>query len=182
VRIIRGIYKTRRFKVPKGFPSRPTTDFAKEGLFNMLEHNYLASDLKILDLCAGTGNISIEFLSREVGTVVSVDNNYNCVRHIKTISKEYGCENNISVIKSDIIKYLKNSNLKFDIIFADPPYAFTRYDEITSYVFEKEMLAENGVLIIEHGKETSLEHITQFDFERIFGNVHFSFFESKQEE
>lgn len=181
MRIIRGIYKTRRFKTPKSFPSRPTTDFAKEGLFNVLEHNYLATGLKILDLCAGTGNISIEFLSREVGTVIAVDSNFNSVRHIKTISKEYGCDDKISVIKSDIIKYLKNSELKFDLIFADPPYAFSHYDEIASVVFGKQMLNENGVLIIEHGKETSLEHITQFDFERIYGNVHFSFFETPKE-
>ncbi|MCH2225219.1 MAG: RsmD family RNA methyltransferase, partial [Crocinitomicaceae bacterium] len=95
MRIIRGLYKTRRFKVPKNFPSRPTTDFAKEGLFNILENRMMLHDLRILDLCAGSGNISIEFLSRESGTVVSVDRNFNCIRHIRQISETLGCTDKI---------------------------------------------------------------------------------------
>ena len=81
MRIIRGKYKTRKYKFPKGFPSRPTTDFAKEGLFNILEHNYTNSNLNILDLCVGTGSISIEFLSREIGNVVAIDNNKKVIKN-----------------------------------------------------------------------------------------------------
>ena len=105
-------------RIPKSFPSRPTTDFAKEGLFNILEHQYSLEHLKILDLCAGSGNISFEFLSREAGTVVAVDKNYNCYKHIKAMSYKYECENDIAVIKADLVKYLNQTNEKFDLIFA----------------------------------------------------------------
>ena len=177
MRIIRGKFKTRYFRIPKSFPSRPTTDFAKEGLFNILEHQYTLENLRILDLCAGSGNISFEFLSREAGTVVAVDKNINCYKHIKTMSHKYECEKEITVIKSDIIKYLKQTNEKFDLIFADPPYAYELHEEIVAIVFERELLNEGGVLIIEHSKQTSLKNRTHFDFERTYGGVHFSFFQ-----
>lgn len=177
MRIIKGIYKTRRYKFPKGFPSRPTTDMAKEGLFNVLDHYYHMYDIKILDLCAGTGNISIEFLSQECGEVIAVDNNYNCVRHIKTIVKDLGCEDKITVIKADILKFLTKVDGKFDIIFADPPYDYQYHSEIVKLVFERDLLTDNGGLIIEHSKATNLENLTHFQFLRTYGNVHFSFFD-----
>lgn len=177
MRIIRGKYKTRYYKFPKGFPSRPTTDYAKEGLFNILEHQYKNTDLKILDLCAGTGNISIEFLSREAGTVLAVDKNYTAIKHMKNVVKDLGCENEMTVYKADIIKFLEKTEMKFDLIFADPPYLFEHHAKIAEIVFERNILNEDGVLIIEHGRETNLENITHFEFSRIYGNVHFSFFE-----
>ncbi|MBL4862857.1 MAG: RsmD family RNA methyltransferase [Crocinitomicaceae bacterium] len=177
MRIIRGKFKSRWHAVPKGFPSRPTTDFAKEGLFNILEHNYGLHDLNILDLCAGTGNISIEFISRESGKVIAVDKNYNCVKFIKSMVNKYDCADDIVVIKAEILKYLTQSTQQFDIIFADPPYAYEHHKSIAELVFERNLLTPNGVLIIEHGKETNLEDITHFSFSRIYGKVHFSFFE-----
>jgi len=177
VRIIRGRFKTRRYSVPKRFPSRPTTDFAKEGLFNIIENQIDLHDLKILDLCAGTGNISIEFLSREAGTVVAVDKNFHCYKHIKNISRDFGCESEIRVIKADILKFLDQTSDTFDIIFADPPYAYEHHASIAEKVFQNDLLAENGLLIIEHGKETSLESLQHFLFSRKYGNVHFSFFQ-----
>ena len=179
MRIIRGIYKTRYYKVQKGFHSRPTTDFAKEGLFNVLEHQYDIEDMDILDLCAGTGNISIEFLSRELGNVIAVDNNYNSVRHIKAMVAKFGCEDKIHVIKSDLLKYLDKSEKQFDLIFADPPYGFEHYDKMIDLVFDKDKLKENGLLIVEHGAETKLENKTHFQFVRTYGNIHFSFFEKE---
>lgn len=179
MRIIRGIYKTRYYKVPKGFHSRPTTDFAKEGLFNVLEHQYLTGDMEILDLCSGTGNISIEFLSRELGNVIAVDNNYNAVRHIKSMVAKFGCQDKIHVLKSDILKYLDKSEKQFDLIFADPPYAYEHHEKLINSVFEKKRLKEDGLLIVEHGAETNLENITHFQFVRTYGNVHFSFFEKE---
>lgn len=176
MRIIRGLYKTRRFKVPKNFPSRPTTDFAKEGLFNILENRLMLHDLRILDLCAGSGNISIEFLSREAGTVVSVDRNFNCVRHIKQIAETLGCTGEIDIIKSDMFKYVKHAGTTFDLIFADPPYAYEDYETLIDEIFERGILAEDGLLIIEHGKETTLENRPHFEFMRKYGGVHFSFF------
>jgi 16S rRNA (guanine(966)-N(2))-methyltransferase RsmD len=181
VRIIRGKYKSRRYPVPKNFPSRPTTDFAKEGLFNILEHQYTLEDLMILDLCAGTGNISIEFLSRDAGKVIAVDRHHNCVRHIKTMAVKLGCEEDLTVINSDIIKFIKKTEQKFDLIFADPPFAYTDYEALITTIFERDLLSQNGLLIVEHGKETSLEAITHFKFMRIYGNVHFSFFEHAEE-
>ena len=178
MRIIKGLYKTRRYKFPKGFPSRPTTDFAKEGLFNVLDHHYQMFDLKILDLCAGTGNISIEFLSQECGEVIAVDSNYNCVKHIKAIGKELGCLDKLIVLKSDILKFLVGTDGMFDIIFADPPYEYEHHAEIVRIVFERQLLTENGVLVIEHSRDVKLENITQFQFLRTYGNVHFSFFEN----
>lgn len=177
MRIIRGKYKTRKYKVPKNFPSRPTTDFAKEGLFNMLEHHYFTEDLSILDLCAGTGNISIEFLSREWGHVVAVDQNLNSVRYLKSVSKELGCEEDLVVVKSEIIKFLNGTTQQFDLIFADPPYAFPNHAEIVKLVFKRKILHPGGVLIVEHGKETVLDELPQFINRKRYGNVYFSFFE-----
>ncbi len=182
MRIIKGIYKTRRYKFPKGFPSRPTTDMAKEGLFNVLDHHYHMSDIKILDLCAGTGNISIEFLSQECGEVIAVDSNFNCVRHMKNVVKDLGCEDKITIVKSDILKFLEKVDGKYDIIFADPPYEYDLHPEIVNLVFERDLLTDNGGLIIEHGRETKLEHLTHFQFVRTYGNVHFSFFDYTAEE
>ena len=181
MRIIRGKYKTRRYSVPKGFPSRPTTDFAKEGLFNILDNQLVMDDLDILDLCAGTGNISMEFLSREAGTVTAVDSNFNCVRHMKKMVHEYGCEDEIVILKSDVLKFLKSTGSTFDVIFADPPYVYEHYNELVDLVFERELLNEGGLLIVEHGASTSFEDKTQFDFSRKYGNVHFSFFKNEDE-
>lgn len=177
MRIIRGRFKTRRYTVPKRFPSRPTTDFAKEGLFNIIENQIDLHDLNILDLCAGTGNISIEFLSRESGNVIAVDKNFHCYKHIKKMSQELGCDSEIRVIKADILKFLDQTGDTFDIIFADPPYVYEHHSAIVQKVFERDLMTENGLLIIEHGKETSLESLTHFLFSRKYGNVHFSFFQ-----
>ena len=177
MRIIRGKFKTRYFRIPKSFPSRPTTDFAKEGLFNILEHQYSLENLKILDLCSGSGNISFEFLSREAGTVIAVDKNFNCYKHVKAMSYKYDCADDIAVVKADMIKFLNQTDKKFDLIFADPPYAYEEHAEIAKIIFERELLNEDGLLIIEHGRDTKLENITHFDFTRIYGGVHFSFFQ-----
>jgi 16S rRNA (guanine(966)-N(2))-methyltransferase RsmD len=178
LRIIRGRFKTRRYAVPKRFPSRPTTDFAKEGLFNILENQLDLSNLHILDLCAGTGNISIEFLSREAGRVTAIDMNYHCYKHIVKTVRELGCQDEINVVKSELLKFLMRTEDHFDIIFADPPYAYNSYEGMVNTVFERNLLQPNGMLVVEHGKETSLESLPQFLFSRKYGNVHFSFFQN----
>ena len=177
MRIIRGKYKTRKYKFPKGFPSRPTTDFAKEGLFNILEHNYTNSNLNILDLCVGTGSISIEFLSREIGNVVAIDNNQKVIKNLKSVIKKLNCEDEIKVYKSDLITFLENTELQFDLIFTDPPYSFKKYESIIKLIYSRNILNKNGVLIIEHSKNIELENLKYFKFSRIYGNVKFSFFE-----
>ena len=177
MRIIRGKLKTKRVTVPKSFPSRPTTDFAKEGLFNMLENRVEFGELNILDLCSGTGNISFEFISRDAGTLTAVDSNFNCIRHVRKLAKEFEVDGDISIIQSDIIKYLSSSNNKYDIIFADPPYEFPKYAEIVEHVFTRGLLAEDGFVIVEHGKRTDLSALPHFVDSRAYGNVVFSFFE-----
>lgn len=180
MRIISGNLKARRFSVPKNFPSRPTTDFAKEGLFNVLEHQLDLFDLNILDLCAGTGNISFEFLSREAGTVTAVDQNFNCVRFIRKNAEELGIAKDLHVLKSDILQFLQRTEQTYDLIFADPPYDVPFHKEIANIVFDRNLLNDGGILIIEHGKKTDLSALTQFEIVRTYGNVNFSFFQSEQ--
>ena len=176
MRIISGFLKARRFSIPKSFPSRPTTDFAKEGLFNVLEHQMSLDELEILDLCAGTGNISFEFISREAGNVTAVDINSNCLRYIRKNAEEFKISEQIETIKSDILFYLKRTDRKFDLIFADPPYEYKSHSEIAQIVFERELLKEDGLLIIEHGRHTKMENEPHFELVRQYGNVYFSFF------
>jgi 16S rRNA (guanine966-N2)-methyltransferase len=176
VRIIGGKLKARRFAVPKNFPSRPTTDFAKEGLFNLLSNLLYLEGLRILDLCAGTGNISFEFLSRDAEQVTAVDQHYNCIRFIGKNAELLGVKNQMHIVKSEILSYLRQRTEPFDLIFADPPYEANLHKEIAQIVFERQLLKEDGLLIIEHSKRTDLSTLTQFRFFRTFGNVQFSFF------
>lgn len=176
MRIIRGKLKSRRFSVPKNFPSRPTTDFAKEGLFNLIENRYSLVDFDILDLCAGTGNITFEFLSREAGKVTAVDKDFFCTKFIRKNASEFAVEDDLSVIKQDIIQFLQKTTQQYDIIFSDPPYHLKFHHQIAEVVFERKLLKENGVLIIEHGKATNLENSPHFENIRNYGNVYFSFF------
>lgn len=181
MRIISGKLRARRFSVPKNFPSRPTTDFAKEGLFNILEHQIDLFDLNILDLCAGTGNISFELLSRESGAVTAVDINLNCLRFIRKNAEEMKISDDIRTVRMDILHFLKLTEESYDLIFSDPPYAYKQHADIAQIVFDRELLNEGGLLVIEHGKDVDLSGITQFDFFRNYGGVHFSFFRNEAE-
>lgn len=176
MRIIRGILKTKRITVPKGFPSRPTTDFAKEGLFNMLENKISFIDLNILDLCAGTGNISFEFASREAGYITAVDSNFNSFKHINRCIYDFGLKDVMRCIKGDVVKFLEKTNDTYDLIFADPPYEVKFHEEILAKIKERNLLNEGGLVIIEHGKRTDLSKLEGYEDSRSFGNVVFSFF------
>ena len=176
MRVISGILKARRFSVPKNFPSRPTTDFAKEGLFNMLEHQMSLYDLEILDLCSGTGNISFEFLSREAGNVTAVDSNDRCVAFIRKTATEFGISQHLQTIRADIQQFVAKTERRYDLIFADPPYKYDGYLTLVKKIIDRELLNENGTLIVEHGKETNLSLMEGYEFTRNYGNVHFSFF------
>jgi len=176
MRIISGSYKGKRITAPKKLPVRPTTDFAKEGLFNIINNRYQFSDISVLDLFSGTGNISIEFASRGVNTITSVDAHHACVRFIDSISTELDLP--IKTIKADVFKFLSRSNDPYDIIFADPPYNFEseQFFSIADAVIKNEMLNDEGCLIIEHSKHTPLsEHDHHFESRRYGGSV-FSFF------
>lgn len=179
MRIISGKYKGKRLQAPKKLPVRPTTDMAKEGLFNILNHHYVFSQVTLLDLFAGTGNISYEFASRGSEQITSVDTNYGCVGYIKSVAKEL--DFNIETIKSDVYSYLEKVKRKSDIIFADPPYDFSneQFTKISQLVFENDLLNEDGVLIIEHSKHTKLDDAVNFSNSRKYGGSVFSFFEKK---
>lgn len=177
MRIISGKHKSKRITAPKKLPVRPTTDMAKEALFNILNNKYYFEDIALLDLFAGTGNISYEFASRGTKNIVSVDADYGCVKFIDKISMEL--DFGISTIKSDVFSFLEKSRLKVDIIFADPPYDLSIEDftKIPRLVFKNKMLLDDGMLIIEHSKHTDLSSLDHFSNQRRYGGSVFSFFE-----
>lgn len=179
MRIISGKHKSKRIIAPKKLPVRPTTDMAKEALFNILNNNYYFEEIAFLDLFAGTGNISFEFASRGTQNIVAVDSDSGCIKFIDKISKEL--DFGISAIKSDVFNFLQKSTGKADIIFADPPYdlALEDFRKIPDLVFKNKMLLEDGVLIIEHSKHMDLSNIDHFSNQRKYGGSVFSFFEDK---
>ena len=182
MRIISGKYKGRRINPPKGLPVRPTTDMSKESLFNVLNNHFHFEGLKILDLFAGTGNISYEFASRGSSPITSVDGDFGCIKFIKQVAAEYDFD--IAAIKSDVFKFLEKCNTSFDIIFADPPYGLDQksFEKIVILIFEKNILNEDGMMIIEHSKYTKMDHLPHFSFQKNYGGSFFSFFELESDD
>lgn len=182
MRIISGKYKGRRLQAPKNLPVRPTTDMSKEALFNILNNHFNFGELKILDLFAGTGNISYEFGSRGSQPIVCVDADFGCVNYIKKIAAEFDFD--ITAIKSDVFSFLQKHKGSYDIIFADPPYHLDQkdFENIPKLIFENELLDEVGMLVIEHSKDTKLEHLDNFSFARTYGGTTFTFFELLSDE
>jgi len=150
---------------------------AKEALFNILNNNYYFEDIRVLDLFSGTGNISFEFASRGVKTIVSVDAHAGCIQFIEKTSTELNFE--INTIKSDVFKYLERSKNNFDIVFADPPYdiEIAEFSKIVTLVFSNELISDDGVLVIEHSEQTNLSELAYFKEKRKYGSSIFSFFE-----
>tara|TARA_R110000868_G_scaffold126870_3_gene334191 strand:- start:530 stop:1120 length:591 start_codon:yes stop_codon:yes gene_type:complete len=182
MRIISGKYKGRRINPPKGLPVRPTTDMSKEALFNVLNNHFSFEGLKVLDLFAGTGNISYEFASRGSTPITSVDGDFGCVKFIKQTAAEYDFP--IAATKSDVFKFLERNNATFDIVFADPPYGLdqTTFEKIVLLIFEKKTLSEEGMMVIEHSKYTKLNHMPHFSFQKSYGGSIFTFFEFESTE
>lgn len=177
MRIISGKFKGRRIFPPKNLPVRPTTDMSKEALFNVLNNHFNFEGLKILDLFAGTGNISFEFASRGSDNITAVDADFGCVKFIKQVAEEY--DFNIAALRNDVFKFLDKNTNSYDIIFADPPYALDQktFEKIIALVFTNDLLHENGMMIIEHSKYTKLDHMIHFSFKKSYGGSIFSFFE-----
>lgn len=175
MRIISGTHKGRRIVAPKNLPVRPTTDLAKEGLFNILTNWFDMPALKVLDLFAGTGSITYEFASRGCKEITSVDINYKCVQFIKQTVTVLGFQD-INIIKQDAFKYIKRCEDSFGIIFADPPYDLKDVELVTELVFENRLLYKGGWLIIEHKKEIDFSNHKYFARQRKYGNVNFSIF------
>lgn len=177
MRIISGSHKGKTIVAPKNLPVRPTTDFAKEALFNILENNFELDELHVLDLFSGTGNISYEFASRGAKTITSIDQNFNCYNFIKRTSKELNLSA-IQVFKADVFKFLAKNAQQYDFIFADPPYDLKNINEIAQLVFEHSLLKEHGWLIVEHDKRTDLKNHPNYVQTRKYGNVNFSIFKN----
>ena len=176
MRIISGKYKGRRIQPPTNITARPTTDFAKEGLFNLLNNRIDFEGISMLDLFAGTGGIGIEFVSRDCRNVTSVEQNERHIAFIRKVCSELKIEN-LTAIKTDIFKFIDTCHCKFDFIFADPPYDLKRLTEIPDLIFAKQLLAPDGLFVLEHSVKNSFENHPRFVEHRHYGNVNFSFFE-----
>lgn len=179
MRVISGIYKRRRFDVPHSFKARPTTDFAKENLFNVLCNNYIDFEdgINALDLFAGTGSISIELVSRGCERVISVEKDPQHLAFISKIMQEVKTDKCFP-IRADVFKYIEKCHEQFDFIFADPPYALKDLENIPSYIFNQGILKETGLFVLEHGKDNHFENDPHFIEHRSYGSVNFSFFKA----
>lgn len=176
MRIIRGKYGKRRFDVPKNITARPTTDFARENIFNILE-NMIDFENKIaLDLFAGTGAISFEFVSRECKEVTCVEMANTQANFIKSVKQKLNAQN-LRVIKGDVFKFVETCSNKFDIIFADPPYDHPRFGEIPSLILNSQMLNLGTLVIVEHSRDYDFSELPNFKEQRTYGSVNFSIFE-----
>ncbi|NLV51851.1 MAG: 16S rRNA (guanine(966)-N(2))-methyltransferase RsmD [Bacteroidales bacterium] len=175
MRIIRGKYKGRRFPAPTGFKARPTTDFAKEGLFNILENVYVDFEEGplALDLFAGTGSIGLELASRGCSKVVSIEKDFKHWQFLSRVQKELQAKEWFP-LKGDVFKYAQSSKEHFDIIFADPPYALENLKDIPDTFLP--LLTDGGLLVLEHGRDYDFSQHSRFIDHRSYGSVHFSFF------
>lgn len=176
MRIIRGKYKSRHIPTPTNFTARPTTDFAKEGLFNILENVYVNFDAEptALDLFAGTGSISLELASRGCRKVVSVEKNFKHWQYLSKLQKELQVQEWVP-LKGDVFKYARLNKEKYDIIFADPPYALDNLKDIPEVVLP--LLADEGLFVLEHGSDYDFSSHPHFVERRNYGSVNFSFFQ-----
>ena len=179
MRIVSGNFRGRIINPPTGLTLRPTTDMAKESLFNILSNRYDFDELSVLDLFSGTGSISYEFLSRGVPDIICVDINAKHTSFIDKTCKDLKC-NDAKVVRADVFSFLKACTKTFDIIFADPPYDLKGIEQVPQLVFEKQLLKPDGVLIVEHAIETDLSKLPFFVEQRKWGKVNMSFFEGKE--
>ncbi|MEE0972581.1 MAG: 16S rRNA (guanine(966)-N(2))-methyltransferase RsmD [Paludibacteraceae bacterium] len=178
MRIISGFLKGRRFTPPTQLKARPTTDFAKEGLFNLLSNRMELENIQVLELFAGSGSMGLEFVSRGASTVTGVEISAQHIGYIKKICKELGVDNYF-LQRADVFKFLEHAQGAYQVIFADPPYQLKELPTIPNLIFEKQLLDEQGWLILEHGREHHFQDHPHFVEERKYGNVHFSFFSAQ---
>jgi 16S rRNA (guanine966-N2)-methyltransferase len=176
MRIVSGEFKGRRFQLPKNLKARPTTDFAKENLFNILSNRIDFEKLRILDLFAGTGSIGFEFISRGAASVTFVEQYAPHTRFIRDVAEKLGCEG-CQIIAGDVYRFLETSKESFDLIFTDAPYADPKLETLPERILRSSLLNTEGLLIVEHGKTTSFEKHPDFAEQRVYGSVHFSFFQ-----
>ena len=179
MRIITGKYKGRRFDIPRTFKARPTTDFAKENIFNVLTQYIDLEDATALDLFAGTGSITLELLSRGCSQVVSVELDRDHHRFIQECLRKPLGDQHSSVaipIRGDVFRFVKSCHQKFDFIFADPPYALEQLPSIPDLIFSKDLLKPGGIFVFEHGSNHSFTDHPNFADHREYGSVNFTIF------
>ncbi|WP_293943567.1 MULTISPECIES: 16S rRNA (guanine(966)-N(2))-methyltransferase RsmD [unclassified Sphingobacterium] len=175
MRIIGGRLGGLRLNPPNNLPVRPTTDIAKEALFNILQNRLEFDDLNCLDLFAGTGNISFELASREVKQVDSIDLHFKCVQYINETAKKMNLEQ-IKAKKADVFKFINSCKNTYDLIFADPPYDIPKLPQLPKLIFENNLLTDNGLLIVEHPSSRQMEEHPNFIETRKYGYSSFSFY------
>jgi 16S rRNA (guanine(966)-N(2))-methyltransferase RsmD len=183
MRIITGKYKGRHFEIPRSFKARPTTDFAKENIFNVLNGYIDFEDATALDLFAGTGSITLEMLSRGCSQVISVEMDRDhhrfiqqCLQKLQDTAGSDCPILNAQCIRGDVFRFLKSCRLQFDFIFADPPYALKELPTIPDIVLSKDLLKPEGIFVFEHGKDHDFSQHPRFVEHRSYGSVNFSLF------
>lgn len=175
MRIVGGRYRNRRVDPPAGMDARPTTDFAKEGLFNVLTHRVPLEGIRVLDLFAGTGNVALEFLSRGATEVVAVEQDRRLVDFMARTAEGWG-EKGLRTQRADVFRYLATARGTFDIVFADPPFAMEGAERIPTLVADAGLLGDEGLLIVEHPDRKDMSALPGYRETRRYGQVHFSFF------
>jgi 16S rRNA (guanine966-N2)-methyltransferase len=175
MRVTSGRFKGRNIKAPKDLGARPTTDFAKQALFNILQHSVPMEGIRVLDLFAGTGAISLEFLSRGASEVISVDHDEKAYRHLQRAARDAGADT-WRLVRTDALTYLRAAPGPFDIVFADPPFAMENVGRIPDLVQQSGVLAPDGLFVLEHNRDVKTEGLPGFLKHRDYGTVHFSFF------
>lgn len=175
MRIITGKYKGRHFDIPRTFKARPTTDFAKENIFNVLNGYIDLDGVEALDLFSGTGSITLELLSRGCSHVTSIELDRDHHRFICDCVKKLGTEACLP-LRADVFRFVKSCRQQYDIVFADPPYALKELPQIPDLVFERALLKPDGILVFEHGKNHDFSQHPRFVEHREYGSVNFSLF------
>lgn len=175
MRIIRGKYGRRRFDVPTNISARPTTDFARENIFNVLENRLDFDGIKALDLFAGTGAISLEMVSRGAAAVTAVEKAPTQYKFIEKVRQQLNC-NELRVVKGDVFKYLETVASPVDLIFADPPYDMENFDDVLPAILASGACAAGTLVVIEHGKTRDYSAVEGFVERRTYGSVNFSIF------
>lgn len=180
IRIISGTHKGRRISAPSNLPVRPTTDFAKEGLFNVLGNRIDFEDEAVLDLFAGTGNISYELASRGCKNITCVDTDARCIKFIQDTAAKFEFRS-IRTLRSDVFSFIRKGGKPFSLIFADPPFDMEETATLPKLIFDNNLLAPGGLLIIEHPDTTRFTDTSNLKEVRKYGKVHFSFFGEEME-
>lgn len=165
---------------PKDLPVRPTTDLAREGLFNILNHRFGLEDILVLDLFAGTGLVSLEFLSRGAAKVTSVDASPKCVNYMRQL-KDTFIPRDWDIQKSDALRFIQGTIGRYDLVFMDPPYAMQQKELLVHGIFNRELLHPGGMIVLEHATQETFDHLPEFEDSRTYGGSTFSFFGKEED-